>query len=62
MIEVVISDTKGNMSKMISLSKEAIQKDGMKRMFFMIEVSRMIGEFIQELKDQAKESKKCQTE
>jgi len=61
MIEVIIKDTKGNMCKMMSLSKEAIQKDGLKRMFFMCEVSKMIGEFLRELKEQAKEAKKCQT-
>jgi len=62
MIEVIIKDTKGNMSKMISLSKEAIQKDFVKRCIFKYSVDEMIMEFLQELKEQAKEANKCQKE
>ena len=61
MIEVIIKDTDANHSKMINVVKKAYLSDGIIRQRFICSVNVMISEFMWELKDKAKESKKCQT-
>ena len=61
MIEVKIRDTKSNMGKTLTRSKESILSSNSSTKIFLYDAYYIIVKFLQELEDIAKEDKKCQT-
>ena len=57
MIEVIINDRKSNMSRVITYPKDLLLAHSPKTMQFFNMVNIMLGEFLRDLREHAKEDK-----